>query len=188
MSRFPIMMLIVAVFMGCGHRHEAVWPEHRARGSSKPFQAASYSIVLWQDRYGGMNYPRVEVRGSTRPGFSVRLPDGTVLTPDRITIDRTEATLEDDSGRGRRVAVFDYANGRLKVEFGTFDDAKQIAGVLASGWPGQERDIPGSELAVGNPDGTKLVVLPATRDELVEVFGKPGLEMKSAKKWCLGPC
>ncbi len=102
MPRFPIMILVVAVFMGCEHSHEAVWPELRARGSSEPFEEASYSIVLWQSRYGGMNYPRVEVRGSTRPGFSVRLPDGTILTPDQVTIERTGAVAV--SGQG--VTIF----------------------------------------------------------------------------------
>ncbi len=199
MSRCLLMILVVAVFTGCGHSHELEWPDLEAKGSSDSGEEALYVNLKWRlCRSCGSD---------SRPAFSVRLPDGTVLTPDQITIDRTGAgTLGGDYGDWRRVVEYDYATvrlrkveftyatgGWLKVEFVMDDDAEHVRQVWAMGSrqpPASRRrkeGFPGSDLAVGNPAGTKLVVLPATRDELVELLGKPRRERKSLKDLCLPP-
>ena len=186
MTRCLLVIMVVAVFTGCGHSHELVWPDLNAYGGSEPGEEALYVNLFWRFR------PVTASGGSNRPAFSVRLPDGTVLTPDQITIARTGATEvlsdpRDAVDDRRRSAKFNYANGWLTVNFGIDGDAEQVQRVWASGRREAKEDIPGNDLAVGNPNGTKLVVLPATRDELVELFGKPMRERKSLKDLCLPP-
>ena len=113
MSRCLLIILVVAVFTGCGKGHVAEWPGLVARGVSKPGQETLYRVVEWE--WSG---------GSDRPGFSIRLPDGTVLTPSQITIERTGASAMGESGTYR--AFLRYTDrGSLNVGFGTASSAKQ---------------------------------------------------------------
>jgi len=141
------------------------WPGVMARAAHPhPDAEPLYKNVRW-----GSMTPRIVRSGG--PGFSVRLPDGSVLTPDQLTVEALDARAPPPENRGSRVFL-KYPNGRLVADFDRFDQLTSVE--FRADWkPGR---VAGGDFAVGNREGTKLVALPATLDELVELFGEPTLE------------
>lgn len=158
------------------------WPGLRAMASfPRAGGDAEYFSVDWSmlDK----RWPYYDLRTGGGPGFSIRLPDGTVLTPDKVTVEtlRTQAPPPENTGSH---ASFRYSNGQLVAAFDQFNQLTRIE--IVEGW--NPRKGVGSDIAIGNREGTKLVALPANRDELVELFGEPTSETSTKRPVCLGPC
>lgn len=164
---------MVTTLAGCGYEHTADWPGVRASGWTWG-STTSYRQVAWNAN---------ETSGSA-PGFSVRLPDGRVLRPSRLTVRKLvelgspQENLDWDSGSR---FFFRYPKGQLTVLFNEFDQLRLIE---TMGWTHDKGA--GRDVAIGNRAGTRLVELPATRDELVAIFGKPTSE--SSRKFKMPKC
>lgn len=199
MTRRLLIVLIVALATGCSRQHRLEWPGLWASGESPLFSpgAALYTRIGFVE--GDMS----------APSFSVRLPDGTLLSPDQFTIEELDARGAEDRyatspyhGRGAQprgfarqlehetgsiFAHFDE-DGRLtaisvylhlcrrgswsEVLFGTSTVSCGDTLAMQEGRGG----TPKNGIAVGDLYGMKMVPLPATRAELVEVFGEPTRE------------
>ena len=154
------------------------WPGVRAFKSSSQGTAV-YDVVNWSPLPAAESSEKEKILGNA-PGFSDRLPDGSVLTPDQFTVELLNAGGPFYQG-GAMEANFEYPNGSLHAYFD--ERSSQLTSISVN--EGRTRHGAGSDVAIGNRDGTKLVVLPATRDELVELFGEPTLEDKQTRRMCL---
>jgi hypothetical protein len=191
-----LIALMVTALAGCGRSHTADWRGVRASGTHI-FKynriGASYNRVIWRRQADGI------MRGSSAPadwnlgnapGFSVRLPDGRVLKPNQLTVGTlrslggTEGLGKDHpvpgaGGPGARVLYFRYPKGMFRAWFDP--ETNQLKFVEIARRRTSRRDslhvaIGNVQIAIGNRNGTKVVELPATRDELVELFGEPTSE------------
>jgi hypothetical protein len=156
-------------------QHRLEWPGLWASGESPLFSP------------GAALYTRVGFSGEdTYAPISFRLPDGTFLSSGRGTPPR---------GFARR---FKYETGSVSAQF---DETGGLIGASASTYLRRRSRVPGVRrrsrtgeyydtftthedrggtprdvIAVGDLYGMKMALLPATRAELVEVFGEPTRE------------
>jgi len=199
MTRRLLIVLIVALATGCSRQHRLEWPGLWASGESPLFSpgAALYTSIGFFE--GDMSAPL----------FSVRLPDGTLLSPDEFTIEALDARGAEDRyatsphhGRGTPprgfAREFKYETGSVSAMFDEDGQLTWISVYLHLCRQGSWREVlfgtrtvscgdtlsteedraltPRNAIAVGGPYGMKMVPLPATRAELVEVFGEPTRE------------
>lgn len=193
-------LLFVACVAACGNSHEMYWNGVRADGESWFGGEASYKSVSWSRREPLVTTDMQtgiadtvwlvseaqEILGD-RPRFAIRLPGGTVLGPGQFTVEWLDAQAHTPGMIPGSSAVFDYPNGDLRASFDEYGQLRRI--VVRSLRRASEDQPRGGGIAVGDRNGTNLVPLPATRDQLVEVFGEPALEKKRPGRTCWGlPC
>lgn len=198
MPRRLLIVLIVTLAAGCSRQHRMEWPGLWASGESPLFSpgAALYTSMGFS---GEDTYAPISFR---LPDGTLLSPDQFRLeTLDALGAEDSYAT---DSYHGRGTPPRGFAR-RFKYETGSvyahFDENGQLIGVSASTYlrrrsrvpgvrwrsrTGEYYDTftthegrggtPGDVIAVGDRYGMKMVLLPATRSELVEVFGEPTRE------------
>ncbi len=198
MTRRLLIVLTITLVAGCSRQHRLEWPGLWASGESPLFspEAALYTSTGFF------------AEDMSAPQFSIRLPDGTLLSPDQFTLEALDARGAED-----RYAMSPYHGGtqprgfarQLKYETGSvyamFDEDGELTAIsvrLHLCRQGSWREVlfgtstvscgdtltteedraltPRNAIAVGGPYGMKMVPLPATRAELVEVFGEPKRE------------
>jgi hypothetical protein len=164
-----LVMTIIAVMIssvpGCIFLvkvHEISWPGVRARTEAPLYHIGDIK-----------KFESVDFRpGKDTIEFSLKMPDGSVLTYDHLTPEAiTPYVMPDDwstDGNCRSVEVT-YDNGWVTAYF---EDGKLIL-VTVFAWPRQPVSLGQSVPAIGNRDGTKVFPLPITKDELIELFGEP---------------
>jgi hypothetical protein len=180
MMRSVLIALIVTVVAGCGYDHTLDWRGVRASGwtwsSSKN---PSYSRVEWHrpPMARGL-YVGSEKFFGNAPRFTVRLPDGRLLTPGHLTagtlrllVGTPDSSRRSPEPRPTDPSLFRYSNATISVAFDRDNKLRRIAV-----WKGGNPSRDSLHVAIGNWNGTKFVELPATRDELVELFGRPTSE------------
>jgi hypothetical protein len=179
MTRRLLIVLITTLAAGCSRQHRLEWPGLWASGESPLFSP------------GAALYTRVGFSGEdTYAPISFRLPDGTFLSSDPYHGRGTPPR-----GFARR---FKYETGSVSAQF---DETGGLIGASASTYLRRRSRVPGVRrrsrtgeyydtftthedrggtprdvIAVGDLYGMKMALLPATRAELVEVFGEPTRE------------
>ena len=107
--------------------------------------------------------------------FSIKMPDGRILTYDQLTYEAVKPYVRQSSletYKTHHYGGIEYDNGFATVYF----DKGELTRIDVFVWlrrpvrPGQS--VP----AIGNQDGSKIFPLPVTKDELIELFGKPTRE------------
>jgi hypothetical protein len=199
------LLLLVASLSACGNSHELYWNGVRADGESWFGGEASYKSVSWNRREPTVT--RWVPQGSTepsgvadtvwleseaqeilgdRPRFAIRLPGGTVLRSSQFTVEWLDPQSHTPGMIPGSTAVVEYPNGDLHAYFDEYGRLRRI--VVRSLTRASEDQPRGRGIALGDHSGTDQLPLPATRDQLVEVFGEPALEKKLPKRICFGPC
>lgn len=111
---------------------------------------------------------------SAAPGFSIRMPDGHVLTSDRMTAEALAPHLTQFDHLARemhpswsRYAIVEYENGSVRFLFEE-DRLSRVALFVRRKWF-RRTSVPG----LGNATGDKVFPMPVTERELIELFGEP---------------
>ena len=107
--------------------------------------------------------------------FSVRMPDGHVLTSDQMTPQALApyATPTDQLVREVHPSwsdhlIVEYENGSIRVRFDE-NRLKRVAIFVRQRWGMANESRP----AIGNATGDKIFSMPVTERQLVELFGEP---------------
>jgi hypothetical protein len=167
MARGLGLLLLTMLAVGCGSErlYSLRWPGVATHATTTSGEEPSFASLSSR-----------KLTGDELPAFSVRFPGGRIITPDEFTVAKLESHGAKESMRfigdnpppdrliGRRItssagtlsAVFD-AQGRL-----------QSISIRAHGGEGR--------IFVGDRSGRRMIPLPASRDELVELFGEPEYE------------
>ena len=139
MTRRLLIVLIATLAVGCSRQHRLEWPGLWASGESPLFSpgAALYTRIGFST-------------GDTYAPISIRLPDGTLLSPGQFTIEALDALgAEDwyatDPDHGRGTPPRGFAR-RFKYETGSvhahFDENGQLIGVSASTYLRRRSRVP----------------------------------------------
>jgi hypothetical protein len=168
-----LSLLLLGPLIACQQtNYTLTWPGVAARAHTYFGEAPVYHSIGWG--------------GSGSPAFSVVLSDGRTMLPGDFSMRRLESlgaterrrdgstlslpahnttrTLKIESGAARLYAIFFVETQRLSSIHLTVSSA--------------DRESDG-EVEVGDRRGRRRVRLPATREELIEVFGEPEREQKS---------
>ena len=161
------LLVLVTLLVGCGiqRSYTLKWPGVRA-GAHTYFG-------------GDPRYRRISSGGqpgAVFPAFSVRLPDGRIFKPDELTIAKLESHGAkksfyvhpyDDKKWDRTNLLIESGAGTLRA---SFDMQNRLRNFSISAHTGE------GTVFVGDRSGRRLMPLPASRDELVELFGEPERE------------
>ncbi len=159
------LLLLVTHLVGCQRDHTLEWPGVRASGFTLFGGDPSYHRIGW----GGQ-------LGEVPPAFSVRLPGGQIFKPDELTIAKLESLGAkksfyvhpyDDKKWDRTKLLIESGAGTLRA---SFDMQNRVQNISISASTGE------GIVFVGDRGGRRLIPLPASRDELVELFGEPERE------------
>ncbi len=163
------LLVLVTLLVGCGIQRDYTswWPGVRASGSTYFGADSKYISIGW----GGI--------GS--PAFSVRLPGGRIIKPDEFTIAKLESL-------GAKKSLYVHPDldpdaqkkwirtTKLRIESGagtlraSFDEQNRLLSITINAHTGE------GTVFVGDRSGRRMIPLPATREELVELFGEPERE------------
>jgi hypothetical protein len=169
------MILAVVLLSGCSRQHDLYWPGVHVHGESpisKPgdvgYRKAYWSRDTFEDP-------------TPTPMFSFRAPNGALLTPDSMTIETMDAHGAEDKFYGPGIGRhFDFGNGWMTAYFDHDRNLESIAVILSSIVFAED---PRRTIFIGNRDGTKWVSFPATRGDLIELFGEPNRERSYIPQW-----
>lgn len=142
------------------------WYGVHATGEDTFWGGKSYTSLSWEadSEYHGHG-----------PLFLIRMPNGSIVAPNQITIEFLDANGAEilrqyEPNRARR--RLRYRNGFMNVSF--YVDKSLDAIYIRSPNGGIVHDsVPVSVISL---DGSRTLLLPTTRDKLVEVFGEPAHE------------
>ncbi len=164
-----LLLVLVALLVGCGIQRDYTlgWPGVHARGLTLFGGPLRYSRIGWVGQLG-VGPP---------PEFSVRLPGGRIIKPGEFTITKLEshgATELKPSSSGRPLPEKRPTRWRIKSGAGTlyasFDEQNRLQNISISASTGE------GTVFVGDQSGRRMIPLPASRDELVKLFGEPKRE------------
>jgi hypothetical protein len=163
------LLVLVTLLVGCGIQrdHSILWPGARASGITYFGGEPKYDNIAWAVHLG-----------DGPPTFSVRLPGGQIIKPDELTIAKLK-TLGATEWKPRS-SVAPHPAQRITTRW----RIKSSAGTLSASFDDQNRlksvDIRAltdeGTVFVGDRNGQRMIPLPASRDELVELFGEPERE------------
>jgi hypothetical protein len=162
------LLVLVTLLVGCGMQKDYTlgWPGVFARGYTLFGGDPKYRII------GGGGHLGVR----PPPAFSVRLPGGRIIKPDEFTIAKLESHGAkksfyvhpyDDKKWDRTNLLIESGAGTLRA---SFDMQNRLRNFSISAHTGE------GTVFVGDRSGRRLMPLPASRDELVELFGEPERE------------
>ena len=198
MARRLLIVLTATVAAGCSRQHRLEWHGLWASGES-PLLSPGAALYTSLGFSAGNAYAPISVR--LPDGTVLSSGQFTLEALDALGAEDLYAT---DPHHGRKTPPRGFAR-RFKYETGSvsahFDESGQLIAASASTYlrrrsrvPGVRRrsrtgeyydtftthegrrGAPGDVIAVGDIYGMKMVLLPATRAELVEVFGEPTRE------------
>ncbi len=164
-TRGLLLLLLVTLLVGCGiqRNYTLEWPGVRASGFTLLVGDPRYRRILW----GGQS-------GEVPPAFSVRLPGGQIIKPDEFTIAKLEshgATEWKPRSSGRPLPGTRLTYRRIESGAGTlyasFDEQNRLQNIHFSASTGE------GTVFVGDRSGRRMIALPASREELVKLFGEP---------------
>ncbi len=149
------LLLLVTLLVGCGMQknYTLVWPGVCASG-----------FTLFG---GDPKYNRITCTGP--PAFSVRLPGGRIIKPGEFTI----AKLESHGAKKKQDRKNWYIKSGAGTLFANFDKQNRLLNISLTAHTGE------GTVFVGDRNGRRMIPLPATREELVKLFGEP--ERESAR-------
>ena len=161
------LLVLVTLLVGCGiqRSYKLEWPEVRAGAHTYFGGDPSYNRILWGGQLGAVS-----------PAFSVRLTDGRIFKPDELTIAKLESHGAkksfyvhpyDDKKWDRTNLLIESGAGTLRA---SFDMQNRLQNISISTHTGE------GTVFVGDRSGQRMIPLPASRDELVELFGEPERE------------
>ena len=161
------LLVLVTLLVGCGiqRSYTLQWPGVRAGAHTYFGGDPRYRRIAW----GGQP-------GDVPPAFSVRLPGGRIFKPDELTIAELESLGAkksfyvhpyDDKKWDRTKLLIESSAGTLRVNF-DMQNRLQSINIHAHTDEGT--------VFVGDRSGQRMIPLPASRDELVELFGEPERE------------
>ena len=171
-TRWLGLLVLVALLVGCIDKNlynpnrYLGWPGLGARGGRIHGGNPNYSHLFWTSAY---------YRGSEPPPFSVRFPGGRIIKSDDFTIAKLES-------HGAKKSLFvdthhkEFNRTELRIKSGTgklfanFDVQNRLLRITIDVWDGE------GTVFVGDRSGRRVIPLPASRDELVELFGEPKRE------------
>jgi hypothetical protein len=166
------LLVLVTLLVGCGMQKDYTlrWPGVFARGYTYFGGDPKYRII------GGGGHLGV----GPPPAFSVRLPGGRIIKPDEFTIAKLEshgATELKPRSSGRPLPEKRPTRWRIESGAGTlyasFDEQNRLQNISFNAHTGE------GTVFVGDRNGRRLIPLPASRDELVKLFGEPKRESSS---------
>ncbi len=166
------LLVLVTLLVGCGIQRDYTswWPGVYASGFTIFGADSKYNSIGWGSQHG-VGPP---------PAFSVRLPGGQIIKPDEFTIAKLEshgATEWRPRGSRRPLPGKRPTRWQIKSGAGTlyasFDEQNQLQNISFSAHTGE------GTVFVGDRNGRRLIALPASRDELVKLFGEPKRESSS---------
>ncbi len=163
------LLVLVTLLVGCGiqQRHSLEWPGVRAR---------AYTYFGGDPKYHRIGLVFLD---DGPPVFSVRFPGGRIITPDEFTIAKLESHGAKDgksrtSGGSRSPAGARFTYRRIESGAGTlyasFDEQNRLQNISIIGHIGE------GTVFVGDRSGRRMIALPASRDQLVKLFGEPKRE------------
>jgi len=161
-----LLLTMLAVGCGSGRLYSLMWPGAHTN---------AYTASGEEPSFGSLGYSSNRSR-DVLPAFSVRLPGGPIIKPGDFTIAKLKSHGAKKSG-GRLdgndppdawiYLRIESSAGTLTV---TFDAQGRLQSIRISASSGEER------IFVGDRSGRRMIPLPASRDELVELFGEPQSE------------
>lgn len=180
MSRIPIaralhyalLVVLVTQLFGCEQGHVLSWPGVTARTTTLLRADPEYRRIDW------VHTPWKSCTTCTlSPRFSVRFPDGLIIRPGQFTMAGLSAAgaekwVRDGSELETRTPA-SHTRTRLQIETDSvylralFDEKKALTSINIRG------RTDGRQVEVGDRSGRRFVRLPASRDELIDLFGKP---------------
>jgi hypothetical protein len=169
-----VVLGLTAALTGCQTQHVIEWPG---------VQVTAYTFPAGGDPTYSFVTPGAP---PALPGFSVRFPNGRVIAPHDFTIDGllfhgaedydpSPSVPPSPAQRAFRYLRLFIGNGQVSA---TFKDGELLSvTVVDNRAPGLEDEPP----QLGDRAGRRFVTLPATRDQLVELFGPPTRESQSTR-------
>ncbi len=160
-----LLLTMLAVGCGSGRGYSLSWPG---------VHTYAYTTSGEEPIYRSLGYSSNS--RDVLPAFSVRFPGGRIITPDEFTVAKLESHGAKESGGyfgdnpppdlpfHRRITS---SAGYLDV---MFDAQGRLQSIILRASSGEER------IFVGDRSGRRMIPLPASRDELVELFGEPEYE------------
>jgi hypothetical protein len=163
------LLVLVTLLVGCGIQRDYTlgWPGVHASGLTLFGGPLRYSRIGWGSQLG-VGPP---------PAFSVRLPGGRIIKPDEFTIAKLESHGATEwkprsysrpnrplPGKGLTYRRIESGAGTLLA---SFDQQNQLQNISLTAHTGE------GTVFVGDRNGRRMIPLPATREELVKLFGEP---------------
>lgn len=176
LARGFFLLLLMVLLVGCQQTsHTLEWRGALATAHTLFGADPSFHRVTWYGYRAGRCKSAV---CSTRPAFSVRFPDGKIIKPGEFTLARLKVHGAEERIRDGGTPVLPArrltSTWMIKSDAGNltaqFDEKGRLESISISVSSGEGR------AAVGDRHGRRMVTLPATREELVEVFGEPESE------------
>ena len=174
--RMSVVVLgLTAALTGCQTQHVIEWPG---------VQMTGYTFAAGGDPTYSFVRPGAP---PSLAGFSVRFPNGRVIAPHDFTIDGLlfhgaedydpSPSTPSPAQRAFRYLRLFIGNGQVSATFkdGELSSLTVMSNAVDSA--GQEDESP----QLGDRAGRRFVTLPATRDQLVELFGPPTRESQSTR-------
>jgi hypothetical protein len=174
MNRLTALLFVTLVLTGCERQHRLTWPGVDIRGTSSDSnrRAVTYGRAYWS---------LSTYEGTPTPQFSIRTPDGGLLTPDSMTIEIMDAHGATEKFYGRGTGRnFDYGNGWMTALFDSVGRLESVSVVLSKTLRYED---PRRTIYIGSREGTLWVSFPAKRDDLIELFGEPKKEWDYIPRW-----
>ncbi len=163
------LLVLVAHLVGCGIQRDyaILWSGVRAGGITYFGGDPKYNRIAWSSPLG-----------DEPPAFSVRLPDGQIIKPDEFTIAKLESFGVTEwkprsSGRphpAQPLTTYRRIKSGAGALYACFDEQNRLQGISISAYTGE------GTVFAGDRSGRRMIPLPASRDELVELFGEPKRE------------
>jgi hypothetical protein len=180
MSRIPIargihyalLLLLLTQLIGCEQGHVLSWPGLSARTTTLFRADPEYRRIGW------VHSPYKQCNTCTsHPRFSVRFSDELIIRPSQFTMAGLEAVgaeepVPDENELHPRLPGSPTTKKfQIKTDSGYlmayFDEKKALTAINIYGREGERR------VEVGDRSGRRFVTIPASRDELIDVFGAP---------------
>ena len=160
-----LLLTMLAGGCGSGRLYSLTWSGVHATAWTASGEEPSFGSLSSRD-----------LTGDELPTFSVRFPGGRIIMPDEFTVAKLESHGAKESGGyfgdnpppdlqfHRRI---ESSNGYLDA---IFDAQGRLQKIRIEASSSEER------IFVGDRSGRRMIPLPASRDELVELFGEPEYE------------
>jgi len=172
--RLSVVLVVLLALTGCERQHRLEWSGIDVRGVS-PYSSKD------EVTYGRAFWSLSTYETTPTPQFSIRTPDGGMLTPDLMTITAMEAHGATEKFYGRGTGrYFDYGNGWVVAYFDSVGALESISVALSKTL---RHEDPRRTIYIGNREGTRWVSFPAKRDDLIELFGEPRKEWDYMPRW-----